>query len=326
VSRALKWHYALDRDNQGLGEARSNACEIVAWRFLTHHSEREAVSFCLYEIPDHKKVKAQQLEEQERRQQLGHGAGSDPEAGERAPLIPRVLATFDGSDPHLPSGSSSKKVQLLSSLSRLTNLSSDDDDDDEDDDPTAAFEGLNALEIAAVADAKRFLSQHVVQKIIAGIWNGDIVFWDSLSITSSKHPHFYNPFTSDPYSRLRVPKYLKCWEVLFFSVFMCLYYSVLIVRDESRLTKPEIALFFWIAAFFYDELSEWIDAGAIFYATDIWNLFDMVMILIGTLFAVLRELVTGASSHRMAEERGMLTLCRNRRHRATRLASKRFGL
>ncbi|KAK1249465.1 hypothetical protein MKX07_002981 [Trichoderma sp. CBMAI-0711] len=285
---ALKWHYALDRDNQGLGEARSNACEIVAWRFLTHHSEREAVSFCLYEIPDHKKVKAQQQEEQERRQQLGHGAGSDPEAGERAPLIPRVLATFDGSDPHLPSGSSSKKVQLLSSLSRLTNLSSDDDDEDEDDDPTAAFEGLNALEIAAVADAKRFLSQHVVQKIIAGIWNGDIVFWDSLSITSSKHPHFYNPFTSDPYSRLRVPKYLKCWEVLFFSVFMCLYYSVLIVRDESRLTKPEIALFFWIAAFFYDELSEWIDAGAIFYATDIWNLFDMVMILIGTLFAVLR--------------------------------------
>ncbi|UKZ80006.1 hypothetical protein TrVFT333_007770 [Trichoderma virens FT-333] len=280
---ALKWHYALDRDNQGLGEARSNACEIVAWRFLTHHSEREAVTFCLYEIPDRKKAKAQ------RQQQPGQILGSDPEAGEGTPLIPRVLASFDGSDPHPPVGSSSKKIQLLSSLSRLTNLSMDDDDDDEDDDdPTAAFEGLNALEIAAIANAKRFLSQHVVQKIISGIWNGDIVFWDSMSLDSTKHPHFYNPFTSDPYSRLRVPKYLKCWEVLFFSVFMCLYYSVLIVRDESRLTGPEIALFFWIAAFLYDELSEWIDAGAIFYATDIWNLFDMIMILIGTIFAVLR--------------------------------------
>ncbi|UKZ93125.1 uncharacterized protein TrAFT101_008050 [Trichoderma asperellum] len=164
----------------------------------------------------------------------------------------------------------------------------DDSDDDEEDDPTAAFEGLNALEIAAVANAKRFLSQHVVQKIISGIWNGDIVFWDTMSINSSKHPHFYNPTTSDPYSRLRVPKYLKCWEVLFFGVFLCLYYSVLIVRDETRLTGPEIALFFWIAAFFYDELSEWADAGAIFYATDIWNLFDMIMILIGITFAVLR--------------------------------------
>ncbi|GFP57741.1 hypothetical protein ACSS6W_007424 [Trichoderma asperelloides] len=276
---ALKWHYALDRDNQGLGEARSNACEIVAWRFLTRHSEREAVTFCLFEIPDHKKTKAQQ------QQQLAN----DPEAGERAPLLPRVLATFDGSSPSAPVGSSSKKIQLLSSLSRLTNLSMDDDsDDDEEDDPTAAFEGLNALEIAAVANAKRFLSQHVVQKIISGIWNGDIVFWDTMSVNSSKHPHFYNPTTSDPYSRLRVPKYLKCWEVLFFGVFLCLYYSVLIVRDETRLTGPEIALFFWIAAFFYDELSEWADAGAIFYATDIWNLFDMIMILIGITFAVLR--------------------------------------
>ncbi|KAL7956222.1 hypothetical protein V8C34DRAFT_289558 [Trichoderma compactum] len=285
---ALKWHYASDRDNQGIGEARSNACEIVAWRFLTHHSEREAVTFCLYEIPDHKKVKAQQ--QRQRQQEPGCLIGSDPEAGEGTPLIPRVLASFDGSDPHPPAGSSSKKIQLLSSLSRLTNLSMDDEDDggDDDDDPTAAFEGLNALEIAAIADAKRFLSQHVVQKIISGIWNGDIVFWDSMSVNSTKHAHFYNPFTSDPYSRLRVPKYLKCWEVLFFVVFMCLYYSVLIVRDESRLTGPEIALFFWLAAFFYDELSEWIDAGAIFYATDIWNLFDMIMILIGTIFAVLR--------------------------------------
>lgn len=238
------------------------------------------MTFCLYEIPDRKKTKAQQ------QQQLA----SDPEAGERAPLLPRVLATFDGSSPSAPAGSTSKKIQLLSSLSRLTNLSwDDDDDDDEEDDPTAAFEGLNALEIAAVANAKRFLSQHVVQKIISGIWNGDIVFWDTMAVNSSKHPHFYNPTTSDPYSRLRVPKYLKCWEVLFFGVFLCLYYSVLIVRDETRLTGPEIALFFWIAAFFYDELSEWADAGAIFYATDIWNLFDMIMILIGITFAVLSE-------------------------------------
>lgn len=246
------------------------------------------MKFCLYEIPDHKKAKAQQ-QQQQQRQQADNGRASDPEAGERSPLIPRVLATFDGSSPHGPVGNS-KKIQLLSSLSRLTNLSSDDeDDDDDDDDPTAAFDGLNALEIAAIANAKRFLSQHVVQKIISGIWNGDIVFWDTMSVNSTKHPHFYNPFTSDPYSRLRVPKYLKCWEVLFFGVFLCLYYSVLIVRDESRLTGPEIALFFWIAAFFYDELSEWADAGAIFYATDIWNLFDMIMILIGFIFAILRE-------------------------------------
>lgn len=180
-----------------------------------------------------------------------------------------------------------KRNQLLSSLSRLTMTS--DDEDNEDDDPTSSFKNLNALEIAAIADAKRFLSQHIVQKIITAIWSGDIVFWDSLSVHSTKKVRFYNRRTADPFSRLRVPKYLKCWEVVFFCCFLALYYSVLIVRDESRITIPEVILFFWIAAFFYDELSEWLDAGSIFYATDIWNLFDMIMITIGFTFAILRK-------------------------------------
>lgn len=190
-----------------------------------------------------------------------------------------------------PVGSSAKKTQLLSSLSRLTNSTEDGGDDDDEDhvNPTDAFISLNALEIAAIASAKRFLSQHVVQKIITGIWNGDIIFWDTLSVHSTKCPRFYNPHTSDPFSRLRVPKYLKSWEVLFFAGFLGLYYTVLVVRDEDRITGTEIALFVWIAAFFYDELSEWSDAGSVFYATDIWNLFDMIMIFIGIVFAILRE-------------------------------------
>ncbi|CRJ99956.1 hypothetical protein BN1723_008722, partial [Verticillium longisporum] len=51
---ALRWHYATEGDsyNRNLAEARADACEIVAWRFLTRLSEREAVAFCLYDIPD----------------------------------------------------------------------------------------------------------------------------------------------------------------------------------------------------------------------------------------------------------------------------------
>lgn len=36
-------------------------------------------------------------------------------------------------------------------------------------DPTSSFTGLNGLEIAAVADCKKFLSQRIVQKIVHGI-------------------------------------------------------------------------------------------------------------------------------------------------------------
>lgn len=205
-----------------------------------------------------------------------------------APLLNRLMS--NNNDRHAnnrPVGSSSKRSQLLSSLSRLTNYSDDSSDDSVD--PINAFVGLNALEIAAVAGAKRFLSQHIVQKIVTGIWNGDIVYWESLSVHAKKAPRFYNPRTMDPFSRLRVPRYLKTWEVLFFASFLSLYYLVLIARDNTHLTVAEVLLFIWIGAFCYDELSEWLDAGSIFYATDIWNLFDMAIIGIGVSFAVLSE-------------------------------------
>ncbi|KAM0324922.1 hypothetical protein ACHAQA_007888 [Verticillium albo-atrum] len=287
---ALRWHYATDGDsyNRNLAEARADACEIVAWRFLTRLSEREAVAFCLYDIPD-----------PEDGDQVP--ASGDEESNEQSPLLSPNWSNAGAGRHSLPRPTgvaSTKRYQLLSSLSRLTmsmHASDDDDcDSDAEDDPTAPFKSLNALEIAAIADAKRFLSQHVVQKIITGIWNGDIVFWDSLSVNAEKKPRFYNARTADPFSRLRVPRYLKAWEALFFAVFLGLYYAVLVelntegITPTERITPTEAALYFWFAAFCYDELSEWNDAGSIFYAADIWNLFDMIMIGIGIIFAVLR--------------------------------------
>ncbi|KAF3800813.1 hypothetical protein GCG54_00009484 [Colletotrichum gloeosporioides] len=275
---ALKWHYAADEaeSNKGLCEARANACEIVAWRFLTRLSEREAVDYCLYEIPDPKQAETPP-------------PNVDLESNENSPLLSG--GSWSGSNSRRASvrpGSSAKRYQLLSSLSRLTMSMHADEDGQEDDDPTGPFTNLNALEIAAVADAKRFLSQHVVQKIVTGIWNGDIIFWDSLSVHAEKKPRFYNAHTTDIFSRLRVPKYLKAWEAFFFLIFLILYYSVLVQQNTERITHNEIVLYLWLAAFLYDELSEWADAGTIFYATDIWNMFDMIMIGIGIAFAVLR--------------------------------------
>lgn len=104
-------------------------------------------------------------------------------------------------------------------------------DDEEEEDPTSSFTGLNGLEIAAVADCKKFLSQRIVQKIVTGIWNGDITFWESLSEHTQKKPQFYNKRTSDVYTRLRVPRYIKTFEVLFFASFLFLYYAVLVERN-----------------------------------------------------------------------------------------------
>ena len=61
-----------------------------------------------------------------------------------------------------------------------------------EEDPTASFIGLNALEVAAIANAKKFLSQRIVQKIVNDIWSGHIVFWESLSVHSKKKAQVYN--------------------------------------------------------------------------------------------------------------------------------------
>ncbi|KAG5916690.1 hypothetical protein E4U42_007554 [Claviceps africana] len=284
---ALKFHYASTNEHLSISETRSHACEITAWRFLTRLSERQAVEFCLYEIPVDPGPAG-------RAAQAAQQASYDQEAGERSPLLPPREDSFDRDLRSMATGSAGKRTKLLQSVSRITH-SHPSDDSGPDADPTVAFKGLNALEIAAIASAKRFLSQHVVQKIITSIWNGEIVFWNTLAVNSVKKPRYYNPRTSDPYSRLRVPKYVKAWEVIFFIAFLLLYYSVLITRDPTRITLAEIFLLIWLAAFFYDELSEWIDAGSIFYATDIWNVFDMIMILIGFVFATLR--ITGLVRH-----------------------------
>lgn len=171
-NRALKWHYGAATDDKSVNEARASAAEIVAWRFLTHLSEREVVDYCLYEIP-------------EPEQSSGSGTYHDEENGRRSgeadestALLPQASSdTVESTKSTVTPRGPKKRYQLLRSISRLT---SSDGEDEEEEDPTKPFVTLNALEIAAVADAKRFLSQHVVQKIISGIWNGDIVFWESV--------------------------------------------------------------------------------------------------------------------------------------------------
>ena len=72
---------------------------------------------------------------------------------------------------------------------------------------------------------------------------------------------------ADPYCRLRVPKYLKVYELFFLAVFLALYYAVLVKRDMYHVTAEEVLLMLWLAAFAYDELGQYIDAGLTLYTT-----------------------------------------------------------
>lgn len=272
---ALRWHYSAEHEHRDLSEARANACEIVAWRFLSRQSERDTVDYCLYEIPGKEAIIANPVLPMP-------FAGIQEESDELSPLLPGPYSVSNG----LRSSVRLNEIQQVIPKLTLSSTTAAEDPRSGTSDRTGALKSLNALEIAVIANAKRFLSQHIVQKIITGLWHGDIVFWDSVSVDSTKKPRYYDPDTADLYSRLRVPKYLKAWEVAFFICFLVLYYCVVVERSFTTIPVVEVIFYIWLVAFLWDEVQEWGDAG-IFYLSDFWNLFDIVMISIGVVFAIL---------------------------------------
>lgn len=280
---AKRFFTFVDSDDSGINESRGFACEIVAWQFLTYLSERELVDFLLYEIPDPTDVESHDAETGRViwPHKQGNGRG---DSNESTPLL-------------LNEQSPTRRLSHPPGTQNPIAASNADEgghgecNNDPEVDATEAFVGMNALEIAAVANAKKFLSQRVVQKTVADIWNGDVVFWDSLSTHSVKKPQLYNKRTTDPYTRLRVPKYQKAFQAAFFISFLVLYYAVLVERDPRHISKTEIFLYLWIGSFAYDEFGEVMDAGLLFYQTDFWSLWDVAIIVIGVAFLVTR--VTG---------------------------------
>ncbi|RAK97519.1 uncharacterized protein BO80DRAFT_363836 [Aspergillus ibericus CBS 121593] len=279
----LKWQFSNEAENDwGLNESRGYACEYVAWQFLCHIDQRETIEYLLEEL----KIPIQSginITQAERGTSGFASAAGEPftQEGERTPLLlssssslyhffggnRRTGSSLDINEPG--SNASASDAYELERLSR--------------------FFGLNALEIATIAHAKRFLSQKVVQKVIDNIWNGEIVFWDSLSVHSKKKPQFFNKRTADPYSRLRVPVYRKAFEAAFFVSFLFLYYAVLVERKPTGIGLFETMMYIWIAAFAYDEVSGMADAGMLFYQMDFWSAWNMGIIGTGLAFVITSE-------------------------------------
>ena len=263
--RISKWFIlGTESDDIELKQSRGYACELVAWQFLTYLSERELIEYLLSELPDGK--------HQHNESDTESGCSTDRGFDERSPLL------GGESSPISPLKPPGRVVPRLSTMAGGPGMSIGMNTQK---DPTACFAGMNCLEIAAVADAKKFLSQNVVQKIVHDCWDGHIIFWDPLAVHAKKKPHLYNKRyahssgltlkqmhsthcfarTSDPYSRLRVPKYQKFFQMAFFGIFLLLYYLMLIERNPAKVTVTEGFLYIWIASFAYDEFGEFFDAG-----------------------------------------------------------------
>jgi hypothetical protein len=178
--RILKWEFTTaTEDDWGLNESRGAACEFVAWQFLCHLNQRETIEFLLEELPAPLHNSASSFGAEAVNCGSTYSQDVVGEAGdETTPLLPNPSSD----------GSMRYTYTQLSGTSQYTHQYEDACGTQR----YSQFFGLNALEIATIAHAKRFLSQRVVQRVVDGIWKGEIVFWDSLTVNSTKKPHIFN--------------------------------------------------------------------------------------------------------------------------------------
>ena len=256
---ASRWLFvSMSIDSTGLNESRAHACEIVAAQFLAYLSEEELIDYLLSELP------LSDTGPKRSGQDAVNGSDGD---GDTEDEESSALLRQHSNSSQTAFCPPEQDVLPISSTSQASACSAKPRTVGDDNDLTESFQGLNALEIAAVANAKKFLSQTQVQRIVTDIWHGDIIFWESLSTHSIKKAQIQSRRVTDPYTRLRVPKYQKAFQVAFFASFLALYYAVLVERNPRHVTVKEIFLYIWIAAFAYDEFGEFKDAGVLFYRT-----------------------------------------------------------
>ena len=157
MSRALRGHFAATEDDgdEGINAGRAIACEVVALRYTGHLSEREAIDTLLYELPSTRRASGATL--------LNGGApravnSIEPSSDERTPL-------FDAGGTRRSASRSDVGLDGIRSPADQT-----DQPESADVNLSESLQGLNALEIAAVSGAKKFLSQRPIQRIITAIW------------------------------------------------------------------------------------------------------------------------------------------------------------
>ncbi|KAJ4396729.1 hypothetical protein N0V93_000950 [Gnomoniopsis smithogilvyi] len=261
---ALKGHFtAIESDDDcGINESRGFACELVAWQFVLQLSEQDALEYLLFELRE-------DCDDDD-------DAAADDDDEETGLLVHHRNGNGNGHS----NGNSLNGNHQQRKSSKGEGFAE-------------PFLNLNTLEIAAVSGAKKFLSQRAIQDIVTDIWNGEIVFWNSLAVNATKKPRFHNKNKvkgggGDPWCRLRVPRYMKTFEILFFVCFLALFYVVSLQRVMYSITVWEGLFYVFVLGFAFDELDDFVESGAYFYSTDIWALWDIGIVLIGTIFFVLR--------------------------------------
>lgn len=168
------------------------------------------------------------------------------------------------------------------------------------------WQRISALEVAILVEAKHFLAHPMVNRVLQDIWDGSILFQSSMhklhrtrnltseALISSSYGrrgpgvrYRYQDASIFKLSRLRVPRYRHIINLASFVVLLILYVSVLHTRSKVFSTV-ECVFWLWGLGFVLDEIVAFNDAGFTLYVMSLWNMFDLIILLLIVSYVILR--------------------------------------
>ncbi|KAK2463515.1 hypothetical protein APHAL10511_004266 [Amanita phalloides] len=154
----------------------------------------------------------------------------------------------------------------------------------------------NAIEVAILGKARRFIKSSPCQRVINSIWSGKCVYQaesshSMLSDTYKRTPvHYYDPHKApllDHY-RLKVPSIRSVLEYLNFLILFTLFVIALEFNERDRLNTAEVAFMIYALGFSLEKVAAMQEHGIQVYFKGTWNGFDLAFVTFYSIYAFLR--------------------------------------
>ncbi|KAF6761717.1 receptor-activated Ca2+-permeable cation channel [Ephemerocybe angulata] len=154
----------------------------------------------------------------------------------------------------------------------------------------------NAIELAILGKAKRFIKSTSCRRVIEAIWSGRCVYQAQsthsiLSDTYKRTPvHFYDPHKApllDHY-RLKVPSIRSVLEYMNFIILFVLYVTALEFADIHRFNLSELLFIIYSLGFTLEKVAAMQEHGIRVYFKGTWNAFDLAFVTSFAVYVILR--------------------------------------
>ncbi|KAH7926026.1 hypothetical protein BV22DRAFT_1009996 [Leucogyrophana mollusca] len=170
----------------------------------------------------------------------------------------------------------------------------------------------NAIEMAIISKARRFIKSSPCQKVIDGIWIGKCVYQANsshsiLSDTYKRTPiHFYDPHKApllDHY-RLKVPAIRSVLEYVNFLVLFILFVVAIELNQRTRINAAEMIFMVYALGFTLEKVAAMQEHGIKVYFKGTWNGFDLAFVTTYCIYGFFR-LYGVYYQHKWAQDLGL---------------------